>query len=139
MRYLLALVLIVGAVAFASWPRINDVETGRTPEYPDLQVKEYAAAEAEVLSAAKRAVEQLPRWSYVGSGRGPGGSELRATATTRLLRFVDDVTVRVRSEGGRTRVSVRSRSRVGKGDFGQNARNIRTFLAELDRQVASRR
>jgi uncharacterized protein (DUF1499 family) len=45
------------------------------------------------------------------------------------------VTVRVRGAGGRSTVSVRSRSRVGKWDFGQNARNIRELLTELDREL----
>jgi uncharacterized protein (DUF1499 family) len=33
-------------------------------------------------------------------------------------------------------VSVRSRSRLGKWDFGQNARNIRELLAALDQELA---
>jgi len=48
---------------------------------------------------------------------------------------VDDVVVRVAEDGGRTAVNVRSASRVGRGDFGQNARNIRAFFLELDRQL----
>ena len=45
------------------------------------------------------------------------------------------MTIRIRREGGRTRVSVRSKSRSGSADFGQNARNIRLFLTELDREL----
>jgi uncharacterized protein (DUF1499 family) len=56
-------------------------------------------------------------------------------ARTRVLRFKDDVTVRIRRRAGLAEVSVRSRSRVGKADFGQNARNIRAFQAELERQM----
>jgi len=40
--------------------------------------------------------------------------------------------VRIRREGGKTLVSVRSRSRWGPSDFGQNARNVRELLAALD-------
>jgi uncharacterized protein (DUF1499 family) len=133
------LVVVVAAVAaFTAWPRINDVETGRTPEYPDLKVREYRASEEAVTKAVKFVVERLPRWRYVGSGSGVGGSEVRAVRTTLLLRFQDDVTVRVKRQGDLTRVSVRSKSRAGRGDFGQNARNIRELLAELDKQMASR-
>jgi len=32
-------------------------------------------------------------------------------------------------------VSVKSESRFGPWDFGQNARNIRTFLSRLDQQL----
>jgi uncharacterized protein (DUF1499 family) len=71
----------------------------------------------------------------VGAGSGPGGAELQAVHQTRLWRFEDDVTVRIQRRDGRTVVSVRSRSRVGQWDFGQNARNIRAFLEALDARV----
>jgi uncharacterized protein (DUF1499 family) len=135
----LKLLLVVAAAAFGfaalSWPRINDVETGRTPEYPDLQAREYAAGPREVAKAAKDAIARLPRWTLVGAGQGPGGGSLQAVAKSRVWSFEDDVTVTIRRDRGKTRVSVRSKSRTGSWDFGQNARNIRAFLAELDRGV----
>ena len=131
----LALVVIGVALAYARWPRINDVETGRTPQYPGLRVREYAAGEDAVARAARAAIAALPRWEVVGWGSGPGGTEIQAVAATRLLRFKDDVTVRIHRKGGRTQVSVRSRSRIGRADFGQNARNIQAFLDQLDRAL----
>lgn len=140
-RVLLLLLVGLGAAylwANARWPRLNDVETGRTPEYPDLQVKEYAASADRVARASRAALGGLPRWTVVGAGQGPGGNEIQAVARTRVFRFKDDVTIRIRRPGGKTQVSVRSRSRVGSADFGQNARNIREFLDELDRQLAAK-
>jgi len=136
LRRLFLVLIVVGAVAAAlAWPRINEVETGRTPEYPDLQVRTYSRDVASVARAVQRVVERLPRWTFVGAGQGPGGAEVRAVHRTLVFRFSDDVTVRVRAEGGRTKVSVRSKSRVGKWDFGQNARNVREILAELDHEL----
>jgi len=136
MKKLVVIVLVVAAVLLlTSWPRINDVETSATPEYPDLKDQSYVASEARVVESAKEAIASLPRWSLVGSGKGPAGSEMQAVATTPVLRFKDDVTIRVRRTGGRTVVSVRSRSRFGKLDFGQNARNIREFFAALNKRV----
>jgi len=136
LRRLFLVLIVVGAVAAAlAWPRINEVETGRTPEYPDLQVRTYSRDVASVARAVQRVVERLPRWTFVGAGQGPGGAEVRAVHRTLVFRFSDDVTVRVRAEGGRTKVSVRSKSRVGKWDFGQNARNVRELLAELDHEL----
>lgn len=134
----IVLVAAVGGAGWAAtaWPLINDVETGRTPEYPDLQPRRYAASVEQVVQAAREVATTLPRWELRGAGQGPAGAELRAVHTTRLLRFQDDVTVKVRREGGRTVVSVRSRSRVGQGDFGQNARNIREFLSALDARTS---
>jgi Protein of unknown function (DUF1499) len=131
----LVLLAAAAAVALTRWPLINDVETGRTPEYPDLRVQRFTAPEERVTRAARAAVTALSGWELIGSGRGPGGAELQAVASTRVLRFKDDVTVRIRRKEGLTEVAVRSRSRVGKGDFGQNARNIRAFQSELERQM----
>ena len=140
MRRLLLLVLAAAAAAaFLAWPRLNEVETGRTPEYPDLQPREYAAGEQEVAKAVKAALARLPRFEFVGAGAGRGGSEVQVVATTRVLRFKDDVNVRIRREGGKTKVSVKSKSRTGSIDFGQNARNVREVLAALDQEMGSRR
>ena len=128
-------VALVGVWAATAWPRINDVETGRTPEYPDLQVREYAASPKKVAEAATQAIGRLPRWSLVGSGAGPGGHSIQAVHEIPTLGLKDDVTIHIRQDGPRTKVSVRSRSRLGPWDFGQNARNIREFLAALDAQV----
>jgi uncharacterized protein (DUF1499 family) len=139
-RATLALLLLAlgGAAAFTltRWPWLNQVETGATPEYPDLQPRAYAQGEDAVAKAARAALERLPRFSFVGAGSGPGGSSLQAVAATKLLKFKDDVTIRIRRQGGATRVSVKSRSRTGKLDFGQNARNVREFLAALDQELA---
>jgi uncharacterized protein (DUF1499 family) len=119
------------AAAYLAWPRINDVTTSRTKEYPDLQDRAYPASDEKVAEAVKAAVGGLPRWSLKGAGSGPGGYAIHAERRTRT-GFVDEVTIRIRREGGKALVKVRSRSRTGRYDFGQNARNIRELFAALD-------
>ena len=127
-------VMVVAAITLLkSWPVINVVATGRTPEYPDIQPRQYSAGRDRVSDAVLRAVSRMPRWTLISSPSGQG--DFRVEAKTMLLRFVDDVTIRIAEQGGATTVNVRSASRVGRGDFGQNARNIRAFLLELDRQM----
>ena len=133
----LAVVLSGAWLMFGMWPVINIVETGRTPEYPDITPRTFQASPERVFDAAMHAVNRLPRWGVISYDEKKG--EIRVEATTRMLRFVDDVTIRVESNGEGATVNVRSASRVGKSDFGQNARNIRAFLSELDRQVVSAR
>jgi uncharacterized protein (DUF1499 family) len=139
MRLLAGLLVLggigAGVLALRSWPMINIVETGRTPEYPDVQPRTYQKSTAEVFDAALHVVNRLPRWTMVGYDEKRG--EIQAEARTVLWRFVDDVRIRVVSREGTTVVEVRSASRVGRGDFGQNARRIRGFLEELDRQLTS--
>jgi uncharacterized protein (DUF1499 family) len=129
-------ILVVAGAVVASWPLINVVETGRTPEYPDIRPRTYRAGEERLFDAAMHAVDRLPRWTLVAYQ--PESGEIRAEARTRVFRFVDDVVVRIERRGQETVVHVRSASRVGRGDFGQNARNIRAFFDELDRQITNR-
>lgn len=133
----LLLLAVAGAAVFAltRYPMLADVETGQTPEYPDLQARAYVQSEAKVAQAAKAALEHLPRFTVVGAGSGRGGSEMQAIATAPIIPVKSDVTIRIRRDSFATRVSVRSRSRFGRLDLGQNARNVREFLAALDQQL----
>jgi hypothetical protein len=59
---------------------------------------------------------------------------VEATDTSRFFRFKDDVVIRVRrAEGGGSEVDMRSISRVGVSDVGVNAKRVRSFLADFQR------
>ncbi|GIL58745.1 hypothetical protein Vafri_13746, partial [Volvox africanus] len=124
-----------------------------------------APAVKPILDALMAAANAMPQWhvervipDIKGSGSaaaavasGPSVIMAEAVVTTRMLKFKDDVIVRVRPEWGSTaaverdvgagegagrepvvlRVDVRSKSRVGKGDLAANARRIRMFLDKL--------
>jgi uncharacterized protein (DUF1499 family) len=132
--------LIVGVILLASlpfsfsliWPRINDVSTGATPQYPDIQPQRFNQPTEKVFDAA-RDVAMSMGWTIIEQDRMQG--IIQAVATTRLLRFRDDVTVTLTSEAEQTIVNLRSKSRVGKSDLGANARRIRQFQAELAKRL----
>lgn len=52
-----------------------------------------------------------------------------------VLKFTDDLRVTLQRSGDRTRCDVRSASRVGEGDFGENRRHIRQLLHALDAKL----
>lgn len=132
--------VIVGIVLLASspfmlgliWPRINEVRTGETPQYADLQPQRFNQPVATVFTAALTLV-QARGWDVRLTE--PAAGIIEATATTRLLKFKDDVTITITPEGGGTVVNLRSKSRIGKGDLGTNARRIRVFQAELAKRL----
>jgi hypothetical protein len=137
-RSTVVILLVVAAAAAAlclAWPRIHQVETGRTPEYPDLQPRTYAAGEDKVGAAVKAVIGRMPRWRMVGAASGPRGTDVQAEHVTPVIGLKEEITVAVRRQGGRTEVRVLSRSPSLAWDFGQNARNIRQLLHELDRQM----
>lgn len=132
-------IVIVALVALrfgtaAIWPIINDVKTGATPEYPDLQAQHFKTDPNKVFDAAL-AVARATGWEVVTANAVPPATsktrEIRAVATTRLWRFKDDITISIDPEGEGSIVNVHSQSRIGKGDFGANARRIRQFQADL--------
>ena len=116
-------------------PRINDVETGRTPQYPDVQPLHVSFPPDRVFHVVSEVAGRQQRWTVTKVD--PAARTLIAEARTSLWRFVDDVTIRVEPEADGSVVNMRSRSRVGVGDFGANAKRIRAFLKQLDRAVKS--
>jgi uncharacterized protein (DUF1499 family) len=57
-------------------------------------------------------------------------------ARTRIFNYRDDFIVRVRPEGAGARVDMRSKSRVGRGDLGANAKRIETFFSDVARAMS---
>jgi Protein of unknown function (DUF1499) len=102
--------------------------------YPDLQALVMDQSPEEVLQLALRAATNQG-WQVLDStpptARG-GAGRIEATARTLVFGFTDDITIRIRAGINETRVDLRSRSRVGKHDFGQNAQRIRAFQKELE-------
>jgi len=70
----------------------------------------------------------LPRWRHEGTR----GEVIWLTRRTRIFRFVDDIHVIAEPTPQGTRLLLRSASRVGKGDLGQNARNLQELITALD-------
>ena len=104
--------------------------------FPDLQPL-YVSQPAGVVFAAARDVAAEKGWTLVDANEGEG--RIEATAETGWVRFKDDVVIRIRPQPGsdQTRVDVRSKSRVGRGDMGVNARRVRDYLASLQSRLAT--
>ena len=98
--------------------------------YADLAPLVLAASAARVFTQ----VEVLARRQWTDVVAEPDTWRLQAIAVTPLLRFRDDVVVELRAvQGGSCEVHMRSKSRLGRGDLGANAKRIRAFLAQLKR------
>lgn len=97
------------------------------PTHPDLAPLVLPLPPDAAVGWVKSAVTGLARWRVEGEPVG----ELRLVRRTRVFRFADDVTLRFRPAGPGTLVHATSRSRLGKGDLGQNRRNIRELWAAL--------
>ena len=116
---------------------INEVETGKSAWYPELEPRVYERDPEEVFDAVCEVVDRHPRWTPETDN--PKQMRLDVEVRTKLVRFIDDMIIWVQpTEGGKAEVSVRSSSRVGRADLGQNARTIEELFERLDRRIRSR-
>ncbi len=97
------------------------------PTHPDLAPVVVPLDPAAAAELVRKVVATLPRWRV--ESESPG--ELRLTRRTPIVRFVDDVTVTLKPAGPGTMIHAASKSRLGKGDFGQNRRNILELWAAI--------
>jgi uncharacterized protein (DUF1499 family) len=102
---------------------------------PWLRPHVYPLSPVQTAHAIVDAIDSLPRWGIVAGRDGV----IWATHRTRLLRFVDDVYLLLLPAHDSTVVFARSASRAGRGDLGQNRRNLGELWGAVERQVAARR
>jgi len=123
--------------AFIGCSAFTQNKAGTYPDSSDpaLRTRTYRADYERFFETAVQVVEALPRWTLVRQDIMDG--KIFATRQTLVFRFVDDVEIRViRMNEHAVLLDLFSASRVGKGDLGQNARNIREFLIALDQRIA---
>lgn len=110
------------------------VAAAQRTAYPDIQplLLNETSDRAYVLALAEA---KKADWDIVAQD--PQHGRIEATATTFWFGFKDDIVIRITPVDGRTRIDMRSVSRVGKSDLGKNAARIRSTLASLAHAAAS--
>lgn len=112
---------------------------GPEADLPPMIVPESVEATQALL---RRAIADLRHWQEQPATAAepvpaePDGTvRLYFVRSTRLLRFKDDVTIRLEpAADDSTVVHVQSRSRIGRGDLGQNPRNIRELFEAMGKK-----
>lgn len=139
------LAFLVAAKLLNTDPPTNSAHT--SPESDEaLRTRFYQVAWNDAVGAAQKTLTSGRTYGRAWK-TGPSsiaGAEPSAHLTEILraqvpvLLFTDDLEVTLRDENdGRIRVDVRSASRIGRGDFGENRRHIAQFLRALDAQLGA--
>lgn len=119
-------------------PTVTYDTTEAEPPYPNIEPLTAARPASEVYAIALDLVKS-EGWTLVTEtpATATSGGLIEATAETGAFGFRDDVAIRIRPEGaGKTRVDMRSVSRVGLSDVGANALRIVKFMDALERRTA---
>jgi uncharacterized protein (DUF1499 family) len=142
----LAIVVVASVLVLAlqveDWRRdlvTNVAETD--PAHPDplLRPLTVSLSVPETVALVERSVRSLPRWQVTGANGDSAAAELHLVRTSRLFRFGDDVTVWIDRRAAASVIRARSASRVGKGDLGQNPRNLRQLMQAIRDEVDAAR
>ncbi|MEE8396839.1 MAG: DUF1499 domain-containing protein [bacterium] len=96
--------------------------------YENLTNHELPMSTAEVFGLVRLLVSER-NWRV--TARDDEAHRIQAVAITTFCRFRDDVMIEVRPKSGGAIVAMRSKSRIGRGDLGTNARRIRKFFRDL--------
>lgn len=92
--------------------------------YPKVKTLVVKQSKQEVYEKSLRVVESLG-WDIVNQDSINGTIE--ASQTSFLWGFTDDIVVRLVESNEKTKIDLRSVSRIGRSDLGQNAKRIRLF------------
>lgn len=97
--------------------------------YTELQPLKLRLSESQAFDIIRNLVKARG-WEIVHID----GSKIEAVATTPLMRFKDDIVIEIRPAKEGSEIHMRSKSRIGKGDLGENARRIRKLLSDAELQ-----
>ncbi|MGE5525295.1 MAG: DUF1499 domain-containing protein [Rhodospirillaceae bacterium] len=97
--------------------------------YADLHGVQLAMPPAQAYQRALDTARSMG-WEIVADV--PSEGRIEASDRTFWFGFIDDVVIRVAAAGTGSRVDVRSKSRVGRNDFGTNAKRIRAYTRKLE-------
>jgi uncharacterized protein (DUF1499 family) len=70
--------------------------------------------------------------------RGDAVAEIDAADRSLFFGFISDIAIRIRPQGLKTEIDIRSASRVWRHDFGANAKRVERFIGAVQDSVEAR-
>ena len=144
--------IVVGIIAVAAplgglllltrslWPT-NVAETAPNHAEEALRTRRYRTELKPFADEAQKIVPQLSswgkNWTLVGAETGENAAVVKAEVP--VVVFTDDLMIKAEKDAatGETIVNVRSNSRVGKSDFGENRRHVLMILEAFDEKFGN--
>lgn len=135
---LLLLVLVILLTHVEDWSRDLSINWANTSaNHPDERQRNIVATRplVEMAAIVKAASQDLKNWEMLeekSPADSPNSQQIHLVRTTGLMKYKDDIHIHLESNpAGVTTLTAESRSRIGKGDLGQNPRNLREILGAI--------
>lgn len=139
-RSIVIIFLVTAVILLSIFSRIDNWKRDLTTNFArldaassdeDLRPLQIERSPEQVADSIETWVDAQGNWQVISRRPLDRGVEMELTRTTGLMRFTDDVKVNLDSKDGGTYVRAQSQSRVGKGDLGQNPRNLKELMKGL--------
>jgi len=122
-------------------PPTAAMEDAQKAAYPEIQPMMVDLEAVQAYQMSLRIAKELG-WRIVDGNppnlRGDGVAHVDATDRSPIFGFVADIAIRIRPLANQTRIDIRSVSRIGRHDFGSNARRVRKFIAAVQESMLAR-
>ena len=122
-----------------AWSPANDAL--QRAAYPEVQPILVDLEADQAYQLALRIAKELG-WRLVDANppnlRVDGVAQIEATDHSLLFGFLSDIVISIRPLASQTRIDIRATSRVGRHDFGDNARRIDKFAAAVQASMLER-
>jgi hypothetical protein len=132
--------IVIAMVTLGLFSQIEDWKRDLSMNYASLDVESddprmhppvIAESTVQVVDRIVAWAERAPLWSVESKDVNDQEAKIHLTRSTRIFGWVDDIHVRLTGSENGTRVDAESKSRTGKGDLGQNPRNLRALVAGI--------
>ncbi len=138
MLWIIGVAIITGVVMLSridDWSRDFTTNVAATGEASKLKPLQLTGTVEVAVERVRNAIAGQSHWQWIDQTSNPDGEvTINLVRSTALFGFKDDVQVLItphKADEG-VLLNVVSRSRVGKGDLGQNPRNIKELLACIE-------
>lgn len=120
-------------------PPSGEARERQAQAYPAISGRRYEYPRERVLQAVNALIADRG-WRVLGKVESADAGHavtIEAVARSFLLGFKSDVAIRVFDDSSATFVDMRSASRYGRGDLGDNAARIERFMDDLDDRMVA--
>ncbi|MCD9188388.1 MAG: DUF1499 domain-containing protein [Pyrinomonadaceae bacterium] len=133
---------IAGLAGLAVLNPGNVAETSGTPKEEALRTRRYKTDLEKFVAEAEKIIPTLTKygqnWRFISTTADEKTATLKAEIP--VVLFTDDLEIKAENDAGKGEivVNIRSNSRVGKSDLGENRRHVLQLLAALDEKFGAK-